>query len=574
MLNKKSKPKNISRTSKPKNISRTSKLICIQSKNLLKSIADIKIYNEYEKYIKSVINKLVVSKSLLINNIFNISLKKDYIITYKETYLDTYTIIPPVINIFRYLLLKPELFNLFTLSEKSLLNKEFLLDNTNISNDNIISQFSNIQKSKIYNFLDNSPLGKKLLSIYYSFSEDNIKKNELYEKYPSLVFHSLLINSFTSFKIIEDLELNIKKVICISVKWQNKNYENLVYLFMYDKTMIYSDMKEKEKEKENHKQKHTTIKNNTYLNKINNEIISRILFFNTFLNIDTMPDKFIFFLTNNKKEIDNNLMDTMHFKTININTAVTNGHDIIIYREQELLKSIFHELIHFHNLDFKTIPTDIIDYLIKTHNINKDNQYLLYECITETLTNILNNIFLSSNIKEFSINLKNEILFSTLQVFKILNLCGYKKWDAFALLDDKTASRYSNNNSNSKTQFKQDSCVFSYYILKLYILLNIDTYFEKCIDNKLTFIKTTIGINNLKTIFNNARYNIQLKNIIDNMLNKTSQTSKVSQTSKTSKTPIKSNKYIGKISKNTISKINKTLRMTCLDNTLFHKNSI
>ena len=36
--------------------------------------------------------------------------------------------------------------------------------------------------------------------------------NDLEMNYPSLKFHRLLINSFTSYKILEDIELNIKKL--------------------------------------------------------------------------------------------------------------------------------------------------------------------------------------------------------------------------------------------------------------------------------------------------------------------------------------------------------------------------
>ena len=83
-------------------------------------------------------------------------------------------------------------------------------------------------------------------------------------------------------------------------------------------------------------------------------------------------------------------MNKFHFKTININTAVTNGLDIIIYRCEELLKSVFHELIHFHNLDFRNTPKQLITYLKTTHNINSGNQYIVFESITEVLANILN----------------------------------------------------------------------------------------------------------------------------------------------------------------------------------------
>ena len=169
---------------------------------------------------------------------------------------------------------------------------------------------------------------------------------------------------------------------------------------------------------------------------------------------------------------------------------------------------------------------------------------MLYESVTEVLANILNNIFLSRDIKEFTINLQSEILFSTLQIAKILNICKFNHWDEFAKIDSGDV----NNNSNPKKHFKQESCVMSYYILKYYILMNLDTYFKTCLDSKLKFIQKTENFNNLINIFDSSRKNINIKNLMDNLLST--------------------------LNKNKISidkKINKTLRMTCLESDLFGK---
>jgi hypothetical protein len=126
-----------------------------------------------------------------------------------------------------------------------------------------------------------------------------------------------------------------------------------------------------------------------------------MLFLNLVTKTDKLPKKMILILTDLEKEIDDNLLAKAHFKTLNINTAVTNGQDIIIYRKQELLKSIFHELIHFHNLDFRTIPSSVSNaftkFLKDNHYIDENNEYIYFESVTEVLTNLLNNIFHSKN---------------------------------------------------------------------------------------------------------------------------------------------------------------------------------
>jgi len=512
----------------------TSRDICNSSSNFLKSITKSTIFLNYNKHIIDITNKFTTSHNILLNDIIYTKNTNKFTLTFTETLLDKYNNVPPFIEIFRYLITKSDFINKFSSEEQKILYN-------NLSTNHTIQE--------CYKFIEKSNLDKKILDIFYSITHSSTHsiKSELIEKFPSIEFHNLLINSFTSFNIIEDLELRIKKLVTFNVEWQGKKIDNLVYLFMYENMLTEFNYQE-----------------------LGNEIIKRILFFNAFLHLDKLPSKFIIFLTDKKKVIDDNVILHMHFKTINVNTAVTNGRDIIIYREQELLKSIFHELIHFHNLDFRQIPDNIIQYIIKTHNIKTDNEYLLYECVTEAMANILNNLFLSSSIKKFTFNLQNEILFSTLQVIKILNVCGYNTWDEFSNLDiiDMYSNKLNNNPkqhfTNPKKQFKQDSCIMSYYILKFYILINLDTYFKTCLDTKIKFIQTSESFNNLIHIFDLSRKNIFIKTIIDNVLMNISTNAKNS----------KSIKHIKHIKNKLTNKINKTLRMTCIESILFSKNSI
>ena len=79
--------------------------------------------------------------------------------------------------------------------------------------------------------------------------------------------------------------------------------------------------------------------------------------------------------------------------------------------------------------------------------------------------------------------------------------------------------------------------------------MNLDTYFKKCLDTKLKFIQTPEHFNNLIKIFDAARTNIFIKNIMNNLLDK-----------------IKITKGKGKEYKLTLDKkIHKSLRMTCLN---------
>jgi hypothetical protein len=127
--------------------------------------------------------------------------------------------------------------------------------------------------------------------------------------------------------------------------------------------------------------------------------------------------------------------------------------------------------------------------------------------------------------------------------------------------------------ANPKKQFKQDSCIMSYYILKFYIMLNLDTYFKKCLDTRIKFIQTSESFNNLIHIFDLSRKNIFIKTIIDNVLINNSTNTKKGKHSKHSKNS-KNIKNIKKMKNKLTNKINKTLRMTCIESNLFSKNSI
>lgn len=435
--------------------------------------------------------------------------------------------IPSFIDIFRYLITLPAITKQLTSDELAELNKILSLPN----------------KNDIYQSLHHSPVGNRLALVYTSVAP----QIDLTLKFPTTDFHALLFNSFTSYTILELIESQMNHVSICTLNYAGKAYPNFLYIFHHSRSRVSKTTK-------------TRFLDTLEINEIAENILRRIVFLGNIINSTELPNRMIIFLTDAKKEIDDALEHQRYFRTVNVNTAVTNMHDIIIYRREEVYKSVFHELIHFHNLDFKRLPEEIIrmalDYLERTHNLSPENEYLLYEAITESLANTLNVLYLSStisskdNIKEFKNNLAREILFSTFQVAKILRTCGYNNWNEFILLDKKK--------DNYRKQWRQDSCVFSYYVLKLYILLYLDEYWNHLLDGKLKFQTSKNHISYLLDIFERGRNNPKLKKIMNSLLladsNSKSIVSRISR---------KKNKILKNKMKNLI--IYKTLRMTCLD---------
>ena len=136
-------------------------------------------------------------------------------------------------------------------------------------------------------------------------------------------------------------------------------------------------------------------------------------------------------------------------------------------------------------------------------------------------------------------------------------ICKYKKWSEFSLSHSEVTPDILHKSKTSSRQFKQESCVFSYYILKLYILLQLDTYFKTVLDSKMKFIQTENSINKLIEIFDVSRKNSILETIINHILQGLN-SKHIYKTKKTKK----------------INQINKTLRMTCLESNLFRDNAI
>ncbi|CAH6421798.1 Hypothetical protein KVN_LOCUS485 [uncultured virus] len=247
--------------------------------------------------------------------------------------------------------------------------------------------------------------------------------------------------------------------------------------------------------------------------------------------------KFMLDLSHNKNQVINlniffsNIKKEFHFgmknKSLgpsNINSGSTlSGSYINIWRSEELDKVLIHELIHYLNFDFKynSKGCEIIEDYITKFNIN--GEIKLNEAFTETLALIIHSIYLSYKISK-SINyfdniINYEINFSLFQCYKILNYFDININNFFI--------------NNSKTII-QTTDVFSYFIIKTFIILSLDQF--------LKFID--------KDIYFNERY-LEFIELVNNSLNE------------------KNNfmKLIEKFNKIYINKKNfiwKTLRMTCL----------
>tara|TARA_B110000238_G_C16092145_1_gene424319 strand:+ start:264 stop:1328 length:1065 start_codon:yes stop_codon:yes gene_type:complete len=175
-----------------------------------------------------------------------------------------------------------------------------------------------------------------------------------------------------------------------------------------------------------------------------------------------------------------------------INTGYSNMNNIVVYRKEEFNKVIIHELIHMLNLDIKSYNK--LDIAFNTFvNINKREHIKINEAYTETLSCIINCILSSYTIGEYELfteYLNIELKFSLYQTAKILIFYKYNSADDFF-------------RPYTDGMFRQNTSVFSYYIIKASFLLNINKFIDFLYnisrENYIELIKDSL--NNKKFIY-------------------------------------------------------------------------
>ena len=156
----------------------------------------------------------------------------------------------------------------------------------------------------------------------------------------------------------------------------------------------------------------------------------------------------------------------------NVNTAwcMINTHNngsIVIYRNEELIKVLIHELLHANKVDseliFSNTSKEIDKKICSNYNI------LLNEGFTETYSTIIHLYWigykLNKSKKYINSLFNNEIKYSMYICSKI-----------FKYYSIDNINKIIKNNNKCKLIFKQKSNVFSYYIIKLILFINIKDF--------------------------------------------------------------------------------------------------
>ena len=240
----------------------------------------------------------------------------------------------------------------------------------------------------------------------------------------------------------------------------------------------------------------------------------------------------------NKKLIPTEYQNKIVFGPKEVNSAATDRTQMAIFRQEELNKSIFHESIHYLNIDFRSYPYN--DRIYKMFNINPENEIRVFEAYTELVAEIMNCIACAyeivfnkdlnqniqnitnipstrsnskkqdNNLTKISISKINKIRkiakvflelekrFSCFQVAKILVKLGYTRYQDFLILNSTdTIQKKNKNKTQNKTKTKnqnqileQSTYLLSYFFIKSAILNNVEELFNTMIPTTQNIIFT------------------------------------------------------------------------------------
>lgn len=334
---------------------------------------------------------------------------------------------------------------------------------------------------------------------YYNYQKkENITYEEYEEKYN---LRNIILNEYNYINYIREYStLNNNKILKILNIFQNGYFIDLNIKLYVENNINNCNI---------YKFEHLEL---YYFYKDENDIDDTIynIYIITKLLYEKKKIKLYYFDTPLNKTLDNK---NKYISSKNVNSGSSSKNEIIIWRREELLKVLFHELIHYLELDIK--HENNLKYIIR-NKIGKYNYpILLNETITEIFAQFLHSIYISIILyKKHSLNYVfdrfkyiyiYEMIYSWYQFSKIMNFFNIKKY-----------------NENTLLNFNQTTNCYSYYIIKCILYNNIFdiifsfNYINKLINND----KCNCDIYNCLPIIDIIKLNINNINNIDNIIKK------------------------------------------------------
>jgi hypothetical protein len=180
------------------------------------------------------------------------------------------------------------------------------------------------------------------------------------------------------------------------------------------------------------------------------------------------------YLANVKKEIsalkEKEILGQKHANTAFTYRCHNGSSSITLFREEDLVKVFIHETFHTFKFDFDETCNS---HMKKTFNLNIE--FMLFESYCETWARIIHSIYFSILIDKdkTTLNSLESILalegsYSFLQCCKVLNYMDITLFDILT------------NSKIAQSRYKQDSHIFSYYVVTAFLMTHIDEFLYFC----------------------------------------------------------------------------------------------
>jgi hypothetical protein len=399
------------------------------------------------------------------------------------------------------------------------INKNKLVDDTFNS---VISILNKLSKKKYYN---TELLEKKLLKkinntnypLLFNFLKKNVKKKVFDDyiklgKLDNIQIKNLIIN-------IDDQSNNFNK-------WYNENIDNITkttcLLSKNKKTSVMTILEDYIIKNNDRKPLNRMMYNNPFISldiqyfsesndlyyykyfndniqlhiyskeEIKEELIKNILLMCNLIseisNTKFKKNDICILLSPFKKVIHNNQSKILCSNNVNSGSTLT-GSYINIWRSEELLKVLCHELIHFFDIDFYDYDNiekqNLINRIKKIFNI--EGKIIPFEAYTDSCSIIIHSIFIGYKLS-YSINetyklLSLEICYILFQAAKVLYNFNFEKFDDY----------------KKNKVIRQGTAVFSYYIIKSSLLFSLNNF--------INFSGINFNFDNRIKKFNNLIFN-------------------------------------------------------------------
>ena len=327
---------------------------------------------------------------------------------------------------------------------------DLLIKKTNkfIFNNNLLDKY---KKYKRQLTLNTDSLSYQILNKIKKFNNKmkfiewyNLNSYEVYDKY------HLISEYITNNNIFEKDFLELKKIYenpFISYQINEYIQNNIQYKYYYETEKLKITIFSK--------------------NEIDTLLVDDIHNIISFINSIFINDKeiiLLLFLTPFKKIMSKN------FSPHEINTGSTNRISITLWRDEELVKVLIHELIHFLNIDLNN--DSIIAHKLKDKvNIDESSIIKPTEAYTELITIIIHSFYITIkhnpifDMNYFNNIIETEIKWSIYQCAKIINNVG-----CFNKFEDLL-------NRELNCKITQHTSIFSYFIIKTVMLYNLNKFF-------------------------------------------------------------------------------------------------